>query len=225
MTYRNDHDAAVARVDALTSENKSLAAENARLREGMTIVRPPAPRTVHRAVAATVLSALLGTAALATYVLQAPAHRSPASRDDSSEPIVIRFDKSALRACERLLDVAPADANATATDPRSSHPSGIGAVQRSTGCRDQIDDVLTVAVLSTEERAALERWSAAEATLDASVSMIGEYYAHDPYALDGYSTAPQLWTEYNRTLVIRNHTLEEWRNASRSDTPRIGASP
>jgi hypothetical protein len=42
MSYRNDHDAALLRVDALEADNARLAAENAKLRAGETVA-PPEP--------------------------------------------------------------------------------------------------------------------------------------------------------------------------------------
>jgi hypothetical protein len=37
------------------------------------------------------------------------------------------------------------------------------------------------------------------------------YYGSDPAALDGYATAPQLWTEYDRALTARDTALDLWR--------------
>lgn len=212
MSYRNDFDAVVARVDALSSENAQLAAENAKLRAGAPIITPPPPveRAVARGTAAFVLAALAGVGVLAASVMT---HGKHVTRHDSP-PAARTNDPARLRACALTLELAPVDSNATVTDPHGEHHS-IGAVQRSTGCRTEIRDVLDDAVISAKERAALVRWGDAEAKLDATVSMIGEYYAHDPYALDGYSTAPQLWTEYDRALVVRNFALAEWHEASR----------
>lgn len=74
MSYRNDHDAAVARIDALTLESSQLAAENARLRAGAPIVATPAPRAVSRGVAALVLAALTGAGVLAAVVMTEHRH-------------------------------------------------------------------------------------------------------------------------------------------------------
>jgi hypothetical protein len=210
MSYRNDHDAALARVDALSSENSQLAAENAKLRAGVPIVAPPAEGRVSRGVAALVLATLAGVGVLAATMI-APTHARPRAPRSSSP--WKHFDRASLRTCAKELDV-PLHANFRDTDPHGNHQD-IGPVMRSTGCRAEIRDALDNAVISNEERAALVKWGDAEAQLDGSVSMVREYYEHDPYKLDGYSTAPQLWTEYNRALVIRNDALAEWRTTSR----------
>ena len=215
MSYRNDHDAALARVDALASENSQLAAENAQLRAGMTIAVPQAERSVHRGVAALVLATLAGAGILAATVISHTHHRNaaPATREHS-----VAIDKAELRACVRTLETSPPNKSARETDPRSQRAS-IGPVLMSTGCRPEIAKVLDGAILSTDERATLQRWRNSEASLDAVVSMIGEYYAHDPYVLDGYSTAPQLWREYDTALTHRNIALAEWLDASREVEP------
>lgn len=213
MSYRNDHDAAVARVDALSSEVKTLAAENARLRGGITMV-PQAEPSVNRGVAALVLATLAGAGVLAAVVISRSHHVSAPMPKDV--PVVV--DNADLRTCARALELVPFDADAKATDPRGANQS-LSTVKRSTGCRAQIREVLDTGVISDDERATLEKWGEAEAKLDASVSMISEYYAHDPYALDGYSSAPQLWSEYRRALVIRNQTLARWRESTHMNKP------
>ena len=214
MSYRNDHDAALARVNALASENSQLAAENAKLRAGMTIVVPQAERPVHRGVAALVLASLAGASILAATLISHSHHRAPPPHEHH-----VVVDEAELRACARTLETSPPGATARETDPRSWQHLSIGPVMMSTGCRAEIAEVLDGAILSNDERATLQRWRNSEANLDAVVSMIGEYYKHDPYALDGYSTAPQLWREYDEALTHRNIALAQWLDASREVTP------
>jgi hypothetical protein len=45
MSYRNDHDAATARVDALQAEYAQLSAENTRLRAALAARAPQPPAT------------------------------------------------------------------------------------------------------------------------------------------------------------------------------------
>ena len=214
MSYRNDHDAALARVDALEHENAQLAAENLTLRGGGT-TEPRPTVNKHGLVLAMIAAATAGTV-IAVFASgdtspPRPHFELPAP---SPEPALHMTRVMDLDKCTLAINEHPGYADDKATDPHGSHQA-LDGVMRSTGCRDEIRWTLDTAVLSTEQRHALVTWADAEDRLANSVSMIGEYYAHDPYDLDGYSTAPQLCTEYNRALEIRNHALDDWRSVAK----------
>jgi len=218
MSYRNDHDAALARVDALAADNNRLLAENAKLRAGETVELPHPPRSRRRgpilaaSFAGVAVAMAIGVIALAGAPVHPPKLPLPEAPLDDKPAAV--FSKADLERCAKQLVIEPAAHDAPSTDP---HGEGrmLTSVMGSTGCRDEISGVLTFGTISGSERQKLEVWADAEARLDATVAMVGEYYKADPYALDGYSTAPQLWTEYNRALVIRNDALKEWTDASK----------
>ncbi|HTL37915.1 MAG TPA: hypothetical protein VL326_32510 [Kofleriaceae bacterium] len=219
MSYRNDHDAALARVDALEADNERLASENAKLRAGDTVELPTPARSRRRGpivvasvagIAVAVAVGVMATVAAPVHAPPIPTPLVPAAGDKPTEV----FTKADLERCARGLVNTPADRDATSTDPRGTGHS-VAPVLHSTGCRAEIRDVLDTATISAAERRTLATWADAEARLDATVAMVAEYYKTDPYKLDSYSTAPQLWTEYNRALVIRNDALESWRIASR----------
>lgn len=186
---------------------------------GKTIDLPHAtPSSKRRPILAASFAGLAFATAVAVFATAAaPVH--PPKLPLPEVPLLddtpaVRHSKADLERCASGLVRTPADGDAASTDPRGTG-HGVAPVLHSTGCRDEIGDVLAGATISATERQKLETWADAEARLDATVAMIGEYYKADPYALDGYSTAPQLWTEYNRALVIRNDALTEWRHAER----------
>ncbi|HTL37895.1 MAG TPA: hypothetical protein VL326_32410 [Kofleriaceae bacterium] len=214
MSYRNDHDAALARVDALAADNNRLLAENARLRAGETVELPHAARSNRRgpilaaSFAGVAIAMAIGLITFAGAPVHAP--KLPLPEAPLDDKPVVTFTRGDLEKCSFSLVTTPADRDAPSTDPHGEGRS-VRPVLQSTGCRAEIRDVLTFGTISAKERKDLEAWADAEARLDATVAMVGEYYKGDPYALDGYSSAPQLWTEYNRALVIRNEAIKEWR--------------
>lgn len=217
MSYRNDHDAALLRVDALEADNARLAAENAKLRAGETVELPKPKRSTKRGLmAATFVGVAFAMAAGVIAIAEPDASRrlpapTPPVADDKPAAL---FTKADIDECTLDLVRTPAYHDAVSTDPHGAARS-VGPALQASGCLAEIRGVLDYATISPEERTKLEIWADAQTRLDATVAMVAEYYKGDPYKLDGYSTAPQLWTEYNRALEVRNTAYEEWRGASR----------
>lgn len=189
MTYRSDHDAALARVDA-------LEAENAQLQRKLSARTPTKAKPDRRRYWAAV--GFIPVVGITAAVLAGP--KPPAHEAD-------------LESCAQSLAAKPA-LDATETDPRG-HARPVVAIARTLGCASTIEHVLDSAVISDEERLALERWRAAEGELSNEVSLIATYYAGDPYKLDNYASGVQLWREYDRAYDHRQLAIAEWRVAVR----------
>jgi len=208
MSYRSDHDAALARVDALELENARLAGENAKLRDPM-----PATAESSFGKKATVLFGGAATSITVAILALVASSGSPKSHHDNA-PAAIHVAPVDLAGCANGLAPNPHYGPKT-TDPRESMALPVDPITHTTGCRDEIRRVLDEGVISDVERYVLARWLAAEDDLANRVSMITTYYGTDPYTLDGYSTAPQLWREYDQAYDRRQVALEEWRHVTR----------
>jgi hypothetical protein len=188
MSYRNDHDAALARIDA-------LEAELAKLR---TPEPPPVPRSRWpRVLGVLVPLSLMAVSGVFGY----------ASRPHKAAPPAAETREPDLRACKSAIahvsgfDAATADPHATA--PRDVHaiePTGAA-------CRSELASLAQDLRLTQQQRDALRRWSATEDELAGDISRIVVYYDSDPYKLDGYTTAGQLWKEYDAAVHSRDAAL------------------
>ncbi|HSD89059.1 MAG TPA: hypothetical protein VLB44_16135 [Kofleriaceae bacterium] len=205
MSYRSDHDAALARVDALELENARLADENSRLRD-------PTPATAESAFGKKTRIAFgMGSASLTAIVIGMFVASSQPTSHHAKAPPAVHID---LAGCAGRLAAKPLLGPKT-TDPHDPTSLRVDQITLTTGCRDDIRQVLDEGVISDVERYVLTRWLGAEDDLANRVSMITTYYANDPYTLDGYSTAPQLWREYDQAYDRRQAALEEWRHVAR----------
>lgn len=196
MTYRNDHEAALLRVDALEQEV-------ARLRSAPAPVAPK-PATKRKGVASLlrvglavvfVSAGLVAVIARDRPVVQAapPPGMVPASVDPLTECIA---------------KIAPLDRamNETTTDPHGDASSIAVIAKTGAPCRREL---ATITVDDPALSAALQKWAKAEDQLADPISMIAVYYGANPYTLDNYATAPQLWREYNRARDARDAVLAE----------------
>ena len=57
----------------------------------------------------------------------------------------------------------------------------------------------------------LTQWVTHEDELAGAIARIETYYASDPYQLDNYTSAPQLWDEYERAHKRRDEAMDRWR--------------
>lgn len=201
MTYRNDHEAALLRVDALEQEV-------ARLR---TAAPPPKPATKPR-VGASLLR--IGIAMLVTGVGVAavvgrdrPAAVAAPAIVEVAQPVEVELDS--VKDC--IAKIAPLDRalDETTTDPNGAAVSTANLAKTGASCRVEIA-ALANSAASPELRDKFRRWSIAEDKLADPISLITVYYANNPYALDHYSTAPQLWREYHRARNARDAVLAEF---------------
>lgn len=70
----------------------------------------------------------------------------------------------------------------------------------------------TLANADASGRDPVTAWANAEDRLANRISLLVVYYTSDPTTVDNYATAPQLWTEYDEALVVRNAALASWRS-------------
>lgn len=187
MTYRSDHDAALARVDALEAENAQLQ------RQLTALPSATVPPSRPRYWPAVIIVPVVGIAAA---MLAGP---KPPTKG------------MALEQCAQSLAPKPA-LDATETDPHG-RARPVAAVARTLGCEAEIARRLA-SIIPDNERLALERWRAAEGELSNEVSLITTYYTNDPYKLDHYTSAVQLWREYERAFDHRQVAIAEWRLAT-----------
>lgn len=176
MTYRSDHDAALARAAALEHENAAL---QRKLAPSLNVA-PRRSRLPFIAVGVGVAVAVGGGA-----FVQSAGHRD--TRD-------------LLERCSRKLAHKPS-LDDIDTDPHGWRLS-VAPIVDTTGCRPELAHRLGD-VISSSERRALEEWQTAEERLENEVSLITTYYGGDPYAADHYKSARQLWREYERAYDAR----------------------
>lgn len=199
MSYRNDHDAAISRVNALESEV-------ARLRKIAS--EPPIPPPPRRSGlwAALVLSTGGVIAALTVGLMfrgavqAAPAKPAVAVAEGASQSIA---------QCVAAIEPVRVTLDEIATDPRGANAKISWLAKTGASCREAISSVATNHKLDASTRDLASRWGAAEDELGSRISMIDVYYGSDPYRLDGYATAKQLWHEYNRTRESRDDVLAQ----------------
>ena len=201
MSYRNDHDAAVARVDALQHEVQRLADENSQLRDASS-KRPATVRhsgtagwVVGAGIVALIAGGFLGIAAGSASNEAAPEQPTPRELES----------RRALETCLGAIQPRPAVEN-----PRTS--VDVAAVELTAApCHLDLRDFARRAALSPSERETLDELADAEAELGNRISMMAVYYTSDPLTLDSYATASQLWNEYDRALAARNAVIDRWR--------------
>jgi hypothetical protein len=109
--------------------------------------------------------------------------------------------------------------DAVTTDPHGGARSVAGIDTVGAPCRRELAEVATTIGLSSQQREAFQRWLAAEDTLAGDLSRIQVYYENDPYKLDNYSTATQLWREYETDRAARDATLPAVVRELRQDQP------
>jgi hypothetical protein len=97
--------------------------------------------------------------------------------------------------------------DARTTDPHANGRSVAPIEKVVASCRRELAEITNAIGLTDQQRGAFQRWLAAEDTLAGDVSRIVVYYTNDPYQLDNYSTASQLWREYETDRAARDAAL------------------
>ena len=206
MTYRSDHEAALMRVEALEHEV-------ARLR---TAAPPVAtrPETKSRAgasaIRAAIALALVGAGVVAIVARDRPVVvAAPA-------PVMVEQPQP-LRGIDHLRDciagiAAARQADATTTDPRGAAESTDWVASTGARCRDDLRE-LANGPIDSDLRFRIRQLADAEDKLADPISMITVYYGNNPYQLDNYESAPQLWREYHRARAARDDVLAGLRPA------------
>jgi hypothetical protein len=195
MSYRNDHDAALARIAALEDELEQV-------RKATPPVPTPAP--VRRRWGRVMLGIGSAAFALATVtmvtVAVVPRHKRAEVPSMSAPAPAMQVDVATLRACRNAIThVSGLDARTT--DPHAETPRSVGELDAvGARCRAEL-----AAAAAGDARYGV--WLNAEDELAGDISRIQVYYASDPYRLDGYSTAAQLWHEYERDVTWRDAAL------------------
>lgn len=216
MSYRSDHDAAVARGDTLEHENARLAAENARLRDVAPLADPPdrPSGVVALFIAGTVV--VLVVLLFGLVITHRPQDRLDTSRDTRSDTTGSETTESArmfadhpLTTC--ALRLVNPHLDAEMTDPHGVAPRSVHIIEETRApCRAEIDAFRYDRYIRGESYRALEEWSMAEDRIARSIAELVEYYRTDPYQRDGYKSAPERWAAYNRALDQRDAALRRW---------------
>jgi hypothetical protein len=209
MTYRNDHEAALARIDALEHELAEMRATPA-----PAPIEPLAPRRRGRTgLVLTMCTVGLFGGIVGGFVLGASGDEARASHPHAAAT------KPAAPA-HRDIIIWCADAihyNSFVSDTHDPHAmrqmpaEPIGSA--GTSCRDELDEYVTLPDLNAGEREALWQWALQEDELAGARSRIEVYYANDPAKLDSYASANQLWREYDRAYYARYGALRHWRTS------------
>jgi hypothetical protein len=196
MSYRNDHDAALARVDA-------LEAELARVRQAQAVVKPAVPRAHRYRRRLGLASAISITAGTAVAI--AMAATSPAPTESRVATLDTRVSRTTLDACIADIHPAPTVANDRLTPAQAATVQFTGAP-----CRSDLGDMIAEGLWSPREHDTLVIWRDAEDKLANTIAMVSTYYQSSPATLDGYASSPQLWREYQRALGERDKALAMW---------------
>ncbi len=201
MSYRNDHEAALLRVDALEQEV-------ARLRSAPppVVAKPATKRRPYASLLRIGVAMLLAGAGVAAMVGRDRPTASAAP--PTAERVITGVPTSvdALRGC--IAAITSTDLNERSTDPHGAANSVTPITKTGAACRTDLasrGELQLDPVLSNK----LEAWAVTEDKLADPISMITVYYGSDPYVLDNYATAPQLWREYRRALSARDAALAE----------------
>ena len=211
MSYRNDHEAALLRVDALEAELEVLRLAYERQCAKNDADKPPPKRRSRAAwiVAGGVLALTAGTAVGAVTLFRATASDEPRANERAlveTRPAI--DDRSMLRECRDAITPLTYPRTAETTDPRGMHRSVAPIVDTGAPCRNLLADADHLAIDPTL-RTLVGKWSHAEDELVGDITRTMIYYGSDPYAADNYVSAPQLWKEYDRDVSARNAVLRD----------------
>ncbi len=189
MSYRNDHEAALLRVDA-------LELEVARLQKGAPEKAATKPRS-HASLFRVGLAVVLVGAGIAAFIGRdrPTVAAAPAPATERVVPKEVGF-----RDC--IAAIAPVDheIDEITADPHGAAEPIAWIARTGASCR---------AELTKSTDPAVRRWAAAEDKLADPISLITVYYGGNPYTLDHYRSAPQLWREYHRARLARDTALAE----------------
>lgn len=181
MSYRNDHDAALLRITALEGELAQLK------KQPPALAKPP--QRAWPAIAASLLG--VGAVVAAFAAMRATHNTEVEAAPTLAAPLELRTCAAGIRRVS--LD-------AGSTDPRGGAASVAPLAATGAACRPELARVAV-------DDPKLERWRVAEDRLANVISLITVYYGNDPYALDHYASAPQLWREYEHARAERDLVL------------------
>ena len=209
MSYRNDHEASLLRVDALEAELEVLRLAYERQCAKDDADKPPQKRRSRAAwiVAGGVLALTAGTAVGAVTLFRATSSDEPRTTERAIvEARLVGDDRTMLRECRDAITPLTYLRTAESTDPRGLHRSVAPIVATGAPCRNLLADADHLAIEPTL-RTLVGKWSHAEDELVGDITRTLIYYESDPYGADNYLSAPQLWKEYDRDVSARNAVL------------------
>jgi hypothetical protein len=210
MPYREELDAALARVDALERDNRDLESTAATLREDLLDAqarRPavsPAPSGESRSSKA---ASLAFTACVAGFfgftvalaVIQQPPPTTPPHHEQH-----VQLEKRSLEIGLCLNTIGPPPQVAGTFRSRQD----IEAVQRTAApCREDLPRLIAEAEGPWQVDDALHTWQETEAELANRIALIVAQKESDPLEEYAHPEMYQLWSEYERTLARRDAAI------------------
>lgn len=199
MSYRNDHDAALARVDALQAEVAQLK------RDAAKAPRPPVRRGALRWLGAGIGIATLAGIFTGAFVLGSSAE-AESQTSEAVAQLDTRMHRARLDLCVEAIAQTP-----QRVAPDSVSPGDLRAFEAMAGsCLTTLRAVRGEGLWSPAEIEALDAWITAEETLGNTVSMMSIYYSDQP-PRDNYASSAQLSREYGRARSQRDDAVAHWR--------------
>ena len=202
MSYRNDHEAALLRVDALEQEV-------ARLRSAPTSTTPAAATKRSPVASWFRIGLVLGLAGAGVVAMIARDRPTAAASSLAIERVELPPSLAGVRTCIAAIKPLDRAIDATTTDPHGAANSTAWIAATGAPCRTLLASLDELDEPDPVLRDKLGRWATAEDKLVDPISLITVYYASDPYALDNYASAPQLWREYHRARLERDDALAD----------------
>ncbi len=200
MSYRNDHEAALLRVDALEQEVARL-----RTTPLPPITKPATRRRPHASLMRFGVAMLLAGAGVAVMIAR-DRPMVEAAPPPTADRVMVPSSVAALRDC--IAAITPSDLNAVTADPHGAASSVAPIAKTGAACRKELASLADLG-LDPLLSSTFKAWAVTEDRLADPISMIAVYYGSDPYLLDNYATAPQLWREYHRAVAARDAVLAD----------------
>ena len=213
MSFRDDHEAAIARVSALegevehlTRENERLQAENAALRDPPKPPKPPKPqrtpteRSQRIRKLAPKIAGVVGVVAVFALMVGLPAYTDCKNersykaelgdfeRQKSTWYALVEFEDCARDTLHQL-DLGSLDA--AKQDPRGNSYRGAPTLNE---CVEKLAVLASIPTLAPAKDA-LDQWRIAYATASGPHKRLDEYYRNQDWKDDNYAAGPQLWAD------------------------------
>jgi hypothetical protein len=214
VSFRDDHEAALARVSALEDEaerlrrdNERLKAENAELRDPPKPPKPPKPPRTPSERALLIrkhgprVAGVAGVIALFALVIGAPLYVNYKNEREYKVALVdYERQKSTWHALIQLEDCARDTLHqlemkaldAAKQDPRTHSYRGPPSLN---GCVQELAALASIPTI-LPAKDALDQWRIAYATVSGPHARLAEYYQKGDWKDDNYAAGPTLWADY-----------------------------
>ena len=245
MSYRNDQDAALARVDAITQEVDRSEAERDRMRAEMDPLRTPSSRATIKPskLGVTVLAVTIGVCA-AVFSQHSEPDTGPSVPPELEPPAALPKDPPPATAPLQTLPpsaaraAAPAAADDSADDAAriTTVEACFARVQKAVtdghrddlrplraSCRPELATLISHRAAPAAVTDVLTRWLALEDQLSPSLAAYNTYILRDPEAAH-YRAPRALREEFDAALQARNAFMPDVRTALHrlESRPRTG---